>query len=118
MKTFAEFAQGASNKSSTAFPSFSDVKEGMLESCMTENLKTKISEMIEMCKEEMRVVHEDETAKTAKNWMGEYESYMKECMESLVRECGEMMSDTMNRSDGGMRQGDIQDVPAISGAVR
>jgi hypothetical protein len=91
MKTFAEFAQGAPNKSSTSFPTFSDVKEGKLETCMTENLKTKIAEMMEMCKEEMRVVHEDETAKTAKNWMGECESYMKECMEGLQKDCDECM---------------------------
>ena len=91
MKTFAEFAQGAPEKTSTSFPSFSDVKEGMLETCMTENLKTKITEMMEMCKEEMRVVHEDETTKTAKNWMGEYESYMKDCMEGLQKDCDERM---------------------------
>ena len=91
MKTFVEFAQGAPEKTSTSFPSFSDVKEGKLETCMTENLKTKISEMMEMCKEEMLVVHGDETAKTAKNWMGECESYMKECMEGLQKDCDECM---------------------------
>ena len=91
MKTFVEFAQGVPEKTSTSFPSFSDVKEGKLETCMTENLKTKISEMMEMCKEEMLVVHGDETAKTAKNWMGECESYMKECMEGLQKDCDECM---------------------------
>ena len=91
MKTFVEFAQGAPEKTSTSFPSFSDVKEGKLETCMTEKLKTKISEMMEMCKEEMLIVHGDETAKTAKNWMGECESYMKECMEGLQKDCDECM---------------------------
>jgi hypothetical protein len=91
MKTFAEFAQGAPEKVSTSFPTFSDVKEGKLDTCMTEDLKTKINEMMEMCKEEMQLVHGDETPKTAESWMSECEAYMKECMESLQKECSECM---------------------------
>jgi len=91
MKTFAEFAQGAPEKTATSFPTFTEVKEGDVGSCMSEELKKKINEMMEMCKEEMRIVHGDETAKTAESWMAECDAYMKECMEGLQQECSECM---------------------------
>ena len=91
MKTFAEFAQGAPEKSANSFPTFTEVKEGSAGSCMSEDLKNKINEMMEMCKEEMRIIHGDETPKTAENFMSEYDAYMKDCMEGLQKECSECM---------------------------
>jgi hypothetical protein len=86
---------------------------------LSEKLCEKVMEFIDLARGEAKTWHDDENKDhTAEGYATECDTYMKECMESLVRECGEMMSDTMNRSDGGMRQGDIQDVPAISGAVR
>jgi hypothetical protein len=91
MKTFSEFATGTPEPQKTSFPTFTEVKEGRDKPCMSDSIKEKINEMMEMCKEEMRGVHADETAMTAESWMSECDSYMKESMESLQKECSECM---------------------------
>jgi hypothetical protein len=90
MKTFSEFSHAIPEKKSEGFPTFSQMQEAE-SSCMTENLKNKISEIMSACKEEMLTIHGDESPKTAENWMAEYNSYMEQCMETLQKDCDECM---------------------------
>lgn len=87
-------------------------------------LSEKLCEMIENCmsmaKAEAHDWHnDDDKDHTAESYMSECDSYIKECMEGLKLECGDIMKGgDYNDSDGNMRQGSVQDVPAMSGAVR
>jgi hypothetical protein len=78
----------------TAFPTFEEVSQGkeVTSSCLTEKMKSLIKEMAECGMSEMKSCHEDETEMTAENWMSEYNSAMKGCMESLKTSCNEYMN--------------------------
>lgn len=83
MKTFTEFV-GKEEPTNTTFPTFEEVTNEMTESsCVSEAMKARINEMCESAMMEMKACHEDETEMTAENYMSEYDSCMKECMESL-----------------------------------
>jgi len=95
MKTFSEFTtKGSEAATSIAFPTFEEVSQGkeVTSTCLTEKMKTLIKEMCESCMTEMKSCHADETEMTAENWMSEYNSAMKECMESLKGCCDECMN--------------------------
>jgi hypothetical protein len=87
---------------------------------LSEKLCEKIQECMEMAMAEAKEWHEDEYKEhTAEGYAAECDSYIKECMEGLMAECGNMMTqDTFNRADGGMRQDTVQDVPVMGGAMR
>jgi hypothetical protein len=89
---------------------------------LSEKALAKINEMMDECMSEATAYHEDEDPDhTAEGWAAECNNYINECMEKFVRECNNMtnlVGDGMNKSDGNMRQGSIQDVPAMGGAVR
>ena len=86
---------------------------------LSEAMCEKLNEMYEaMCKE-MKSRHTDETEMTAESYRKEYESKITEMMENLAKACNEIMKEgSYNDSDGDMRQGSVQDVPVMSGAVR
>jgi hypothetical protein len=89
MKTFTEFTNKVSDPAtSIAFPTFEEVSQGKdvageTSSCLTEKMKKLINEMCESGMAEMKACHADETEMTAENWMAEYNSCMKESMDSL-----------------------------------
>jgi hypothetical protein len=61
------------------------------QNCLSEELCSKIEEIMEMAKNEAKNWHADENAEhTAESWAGECDSYMKECMEGLMEECKAM----------------------------
>lgn len=91
MKTFSEFKQPMTKKSSSSFPTFSEVKEGKGSSCMSEGLMAKCNEMYEAMCEEMRSCHEDETPNTAESYNAECGAMLKEMMEGLQSKCNEYM---------------------------
>ena len=92
MKTFAEFTgNDKAAADNNSFPTFSQVKEGKGMSCMSEGMMAKMNEMYEAMCEEMKACHEDETEMTAKDYMGEASSCMKEMMENMQAKCEECM---------------------------
>ena len=86
---------------------------------MSEAMCEKLNEMCEaMCKE-MQSCHADESEMTAESYKKECEGKITEMMENIAKACNEIMKEgSHNDSDGDMRQGNVQDVPAMSGAVR
>jgi len=87
---------------------------------LSEKLCESIKECMEMALAEATKWHADEDKEhTAESYAMECSTYMKECMEGLMTECGVLMSQNpIDRPDGGMRQGNVQDVPVMGGAVR
>ena len=86
---------------------------------MSEAMCEKLNAMCEaMCKE-MKSCHADESEMTAESYKKECESRINEMHEHITKTCNEIMKEgSHNDSDGNMRQGSTQDVPATSGAVR
>jgi hypothetical protein len=91
MKTFSEFTQPVAEKPSSSFPTFSEVKEGKGQSCMSEGMRKKMNEMYEAMCEEMSSCHTDESENTAESYMKECDMMMKEMMEGLSNHCNECM---------------------------
>ena len=88
MKTFTEFVgkeEPTNTTTPTAFPTFEEATTEKSESkgCVSEKTKALIKEMMESGMMEMKACHEDDTDNTAENYMAEYDSCMKECMEGL-----------------------------------
>jgi hypothetical protein len=93
MKTFGEFVgkTGLPAKSSSV-PSFKEVMEGEGKtSCISESMHEKLNEMYEAMCEDMKTCHEDETERTAENYMKDCESKMMEIMEGLKKCCDDCM---------------------------
>jgi hypothetical protein len=86
---------------------------------LSEAMCEKLNQMCEAMCEEMKACHADETEMTAENYRKECESKINEMYESISKACNEIMKEgSYNDSDGDMRQGSIQDVPVMAGAVR
>ena len=87
---------------------------------LSEKLREMVVECMNLAKAEAHTWHNDENKDhTAESYMSECDSYVKECMEALKLECGDILTGgDYNDSDGNMRQGSVQDVPAMPGAVR
>jgi hypothetical protein len=85
MKTFTEFVgKEEPTNTTTTFPTFEEATNEMTESsCVSEKMKALIKDCMESAMMEMKACHEDETEMTAENYMSEYDSCMKESMESL-----------------------------------
>ena len=92
MKTFNEFKTPAAKKATVGFPSFSQVREGKGDSCVSEKMHEMMKEMLESSCNEMMEVHGDASEMTAESWMKEYDSMIKEYMEGLQAKCNEYMS--------------------------
>jgi hypothetical protein len=87
---------------------------------LSEELIEKLGQCMEMAVAEAKAWHDDDHKDhTAEGWAVECDNYVKEMMTEIHKTCENMMEqDTHNRADGGMRQGSVQDVPAMSGSVR
>jgi hypothetical protein len=87
---------------------------------LSEALCEKLGQCMEMAMAEAKAWHDDEHKEhTAESYGSECNSYMKEMMTEIQKTCEALMTQgTHERPDGGMRQGSVQDVPAMSGAVR
>jgi len=108
-------------KTIKSFQDFTRIQESTMAegSCMSETMIKKCNEMYEAMCEEMKACHADETEMTAENYRKECESKINEMYESISKACNEIMKEgSYNDSDGDMRQGSIQDVPVMAGAVR
>ena len=84
MKTFTEFIGKETTNTPSAFPTYEEATNKASESsCVSEEMKARIKEICESAMMEMKACHEDETEMTAENYMAEYDSCIKESMESL-----------------------------------
>ena len=85
---------------------------------LSEAMCERLNKMCEAMCEEMEARHADETEMTAESYRKECESKINEMYESIAKTCNEIMKGSYNDSDGDMRQGSVQDVPVMAGAVR
>lgn len=77
---------------------------------LSEELCNKLKECMEMAKTECGDWHgDDNTEHTAKSYLSECDTYIKECYEALKAECEGLMN-TPAAPDGDMRQGNTQDL--------
>lgn len=84
---------------------------------LSESLINKLGECMEMMKNEAIAWNDDEhNDHTAEGYVNECEKYVNESIKGIREQFSNIAG--FNRTDGDMRQGTVQDVPAMSGTVR
>jgi len=82
---------------------------------LSEDLCNRIKECMDIALAEAKEWHgDDDKTHTAESYTNEYDTYLKEAMESLREMCATFVgSNNPDRPDGNMRQGNTQDIPVI-----
>jgi hypothetical protein len=84
---------------------------------LSEEMCEAVDKCMEMAMNEAIAWNEDEHKEhTAEGYMNACENYIKESMNKIREQFSNIAG--FNRTDGDMRQGTVQDVPVMSGAVR
>lgn len=84
---------------------------------LSEGLCEKLDECMEMARNEAKSWHNDENKEhTGEAWLDECDTYINQHLDNLKEEFTNIAG--FNRADGDMRQGSVQDIPALSGGVR